>query len=62
MWKALKDDLDFNCGDIVSDGKAMGDSAQSLLNLFVETANGKECKSEINKQTELALSFTSESL
>jgi altronate dehydratase large subunit len=62
LWKSMEDDLDFNCGDIVSGNMIIGDSAQSLLYLLMEIANGKKCKSEINNQTMFALSFTSEAL
>ena len=62
LWETMEEDLDFNCGDIISGDTKMEDSAQSLLGLLVEIANGKQCKSEINKQTMFALSFTTEAL
>ena len=62
LWETMEEDLDFNCGDIISGDTKMEDSAQSLLSLLVEIANGKQCKNEINKQTMFALSFTTEAL
>lgn len=62
LWEKMEDDLDFNCGDIISDNKDINDVAQELLELLIETADGKVCKSEINDTGDCVLSFTSEAL
>lgn len=62
LWETFKDDLDFNCGDIISKNQKMENTAQSVLDLLVETCNGKVSKSEQHDQTYFALSFTIEAL
>lgn len=62
LWETFEDDLDINCGDIISKDQKMEEVAQSALDLLLETCNGKHCKSEQHNQTYFALSFTIEAL
>ena len=46
MYARMSDDMDMNCGDIVSDGVAIEDKGRDLFELFIRVASGEKTKSE----------------
>ena len=46
MYKRLAEDMDLNCGDIISDGTSMLDKSLELFELIIDVASGKQSKSE----------------
>jgi altronate hydrolase/galactarate dehydratase len=46
MYARMSDDMDINCGDIVSDGATLNDKGQEIYEMFISIASGKETKSE----------------
>ncbi|MBO6718865.1 MAG: altronate dehydratase [Rhizobiaceae bacterium] len=46
MYARMSDDMDLNCGDIVSDGVSIEDKGRELFELMVRVASGEKTKSE----------------
>ncbi|MEZ9230842.1 UxaA family hydrolase [Vibrio amylolyticus] len=46
MYERLKEDMDLNCGDIVTDGKSIAQKGEELFELIIATASGEQTKSE----------------
>ncbi|MEV8466903.1 altronate dehydratase family protein [Fluviibacterium sp. DFM31] len=46
MYARLKDDMDVNCGDIVTDGISIEDKGREIYDLFLRIASGEKTKSE----------------
>ncbi|SFR32245.1 altronate hydrolase [Yoonia tamlensis] len=46
MYARMSDDMDLNCGDIVSEGVAIEDKGRDLFELFIRVASGEKTKSE----------------
>jgi altronate dehydratase len=42
----MSDDMDINCGDIVSDGATLRDKGEEIYEMFISIASGKKTKSE----------------
>jgi len=47
LYQAMPDDMDINCGDVISNDVALADKGEDILNMIIETASGKQSKSEI---------------
>lgn len=47
LFQAMPDDMDINCGDVISNDVALADKGEEILNMILETASGKQSKSEI---------------
>jgi len=47
LFQAMPDDMDINCGDVISHDVAIADKADEIVNMILETASGKPSKSEI---------------
>lgn len=46
MYARMSDDMDINCGDIVSDGVALTDKGAEIFEMFIHIASGGQTKSE----------------
>ena len=46
MYARLRDDMDLNCGDIVSDGVSIDAKGEELFEMFIRVASGERTKSE----------------
>ncbi|MCH2095282.1 MAG: altronate dehydratase family protein [Rhodobacteraceae bacterium] len=46
MFARMSDDMDLNCGDIVSQGTSVADKGRELLALMIRIANGEHTRSE----------------
>ena len=46
MYARMSDDMDMNCGDIVTDGVSIEDKGRDLFELFIRVASGEKTKSE----------------
>lgn len=46
LYAKMPDDMDLNCGDIVSQGVAIADKGADILDLIVASASGQQTKSE----------------
>jgi altronate hydrolase/galactarate dehydratase len=46
MYRRLSEDMDLNCGDIVSDGVSIEAKGQELFELIIRVASGEQTKSE----------------
>ena len=46
MYARMADDMDINCGDIISDGVSLQTKAQEIFESFIDVASGKQTKSE----------------
>lgn len=46
MYGRMADDMDINCGDIVSEGVSLEDKGHEIFELFLRVASGEETKSE----------------
>ncbi len=46
MYARLSDDMDLNCGDIVTDGVSIEDKGRELFELIIRIASGENTKSE----------------
>jgi altronate hydrolase len=46
LFAAMPEDMDLNCGDVVSAGVRLADKGQEILDLIVATASGEATKSE----------------
>lgn len=46
MYTRMSDDMDINCGDIVSNGVSLADKGHEIFEMFISIASGKQTKSE----------------
>ena len=46
MYARMSDDMDINCGDIISDGVTLEAKAREIFELFIRVASGEQTKSE----------------
>ena len=46
LFAAMRDDMDLNCGDILSEGISLEEKAQQIVKLILATASGQATKSE----------------
>lgn len=46
MYNRLQEDMDLNCGDIISDGVSLEQKGEELFELIIRIASGEESKSE----------------
>ena len=46
LFAAMRDDMDINCGDIVSSGVAVADKGREILDVVLRTASGEPTRSE----------------
>ncbi|AVO39705.1 UxaA family hydrolase [Pukyongiella litopenaei] len=46
MFARMEEDMDINCGDIVSDGVSISDKGAEIFEMFLDVASGRRTKSE----------------
>lgn len=46
MYARMSDDMDINCGDIVSEGVNLSDKGNDIFEMFISIASGEQTKSE----------------
>ncbi len=46
MYARMSDDMDINCGDIVSEGVTLADKGHDIFEMFIAIASGEQTKSE----------------
>lgn len=46
MYARMSDDMDINCGDVVSEGVSLEDKGREIFETFIRVASGAETKSE----------------
>lgn len=46
VYRRMRDDMDINCGEIVDDGVPLEEMGQRVFDLVLETASGKQTRSE----------------
>jgi altronate dehydratase len=46
MYDRMGEDMDVNCGDIISEGVSLEEKGQEIFDLFIRVASGEETKSE----------------
>ncbi len=46
MYSRMSEDMDLNCGDIVSEGVSLEDKGREIFELFLRVASGEQTKSE----------------
>jgi altronate dehydratase len=46
MYARMSDDMDINCGDIVSSGVSLEDKGSEIFEMFIRIASGEQTKSE----------------
>ena len=46
MYARMSDDMDINCGDIVSEGVSLEDKGREIFEVFIRIASGEQTKSE----------------
>tara|TARA_R110002096_G_scaffold43364_14_gene116823 strand:- start:10714 stop:12237 length:1524 start_codon:yes stop_codon:yes gene_type:complete len=46
MYRRMADDMDVNCGDIISEGVSLHDKGQEIFEMFIRIASGDRTKSE----------------
>ncbi|MGJ8610572.1 MAG: UxaA family hydrolase, partial [Octadecabacter sp.] len=46
MYARMSEDMDINCGDIVSDGVSLADKGNEIYEMFISIASGEQTKSE----------------
>ncbi|MEP4198570.1 MAG: altronate dehydratase family protein [Aliishimia sp.] len=46
MYARMSDDMDINCGDIVSEGVSLNDKGHDIFEMFISIASGQQTKSE----------------
>jgi altronate hydrolase/galactarate dehydratase len=46
MYERMRDDMDLNCGDIVTEGVSIEEKGRELFELMIRIASGEESKSE----------------
>ena len=47
LFRAMPDDMDVNCGDILSEGRSIGQKGAEILEMVLAVASGQRSKSEI---------------
>lgn len=47
LYRAMPDDMDVNCGDILSEGRSIGQKGAEILEMVLAVASGQRSKSEI---------------
>ncbi|MCP4070491.1 MAG: altronate dehydratase [Hyphomicrobiales bacterium] len=47
MYKRMSEDMDINCGDIISSGVSLDEKAGEIFELFIRVASGEQTKSEV---------------
>nr|WP_319388089.1 altronate dehydratase family protein [uncultured Cohaesibacter sp.] len=47
LFEAMPDDMDINCGDVLSKGISLEDKGAEILDYIIEVASGKKTKSEL---------------
>lgn len=47
MYERMSEDMDLNCGDIVTQGVSIEDKGRELFELLIRVASGEETKSEV---------------
>lgn len=50
-FRNMAGDMDLNAGVILDEGKTIGEVGQELFRLVLDTANGKQTRTEVNKST-----------
>ena len=46
MYARMSDDMDLNCGDIISEGRNIQEKGKEIFELMIKVASGKPSKSE----------------
>jgi len=46
MYARMSEDMDINCGDIVSEGVSLQDKGREIFEMFIRVASGEQTKSE----------------
>lgn len=46
MYRRMADDMDVNCGDIITDGVSLADKGRDIFEMFIHIASGAQTKSE----------------
>ena len=46
MYGRMSEDMDVNCGDIISDGVSVEDKGREIFELFIRVASGEQTRSE----------------
>ena len=46
MYARMADDMDINCGDIITDGVSLQDKGAEMFETFIRVASGAQTKSE----------------
>jgi altronate hydrolase/galactarate dehydratase len=46
MYSRLSEDMDINCGDIISEGVSLEDKGRDIFEMFIKIASGEHTKSE----------------
>jgi altronate hydrolase/galactarate dehydratase len=46
MYARMSEDMDINCGDIVSDGVSLQEKGEEIYEMFISVASGEQTKSE----------------
>jgi arabinonate dehydratase len=46
MYGRMADDMDINCGDVITDGVSLAQKGQQIFDLFLSVASGEQTKSE----------------
>ncbi|MEO0496354.1 MAG: altronate dehydratase, partial [Pseudomonadota bacterium] len=46
MYSRMKDDMDINCGDIISDNVSIDEKGSEIFEMLIAVASGKTTKSE----------------
>lgn len=46
MYRRMADDMDINCGDIITDGVSLADKGEEIFEMFIRIASGEQTKSE----------------
>ena len=47
MYNRLSEDMDINCGEILDGTKSLDEMGEAIFRLFIDTASGKQSKSEL---------------
>jgi len=47
LFKSMEDDMDINCGDVVSKSVTLSEKAESIVEAILDAASGKKTKSEL---------------
>jgi altronate hydrolase len=46
LYRAMPDDMDINCGDIITEGRTLASKGQEILEKVLSVASGERSKSE----------------